>query len=252
MHYFVNRVIKRYIASNGYGSVCEVGVSRGEAADELLELQPPIDLSLVDPCLDVDLCGKYAGVSNVHVLKGLSLDVLTCLERKFDCIMLDGDHNWYTVISELRVIERRGLLNEGGTIFLHDVCWPYARRDMYYLPESIPLEFRQPYSRRGIVKGQSPLVESGGKCAHLANAVNEGGERNGVLTAVEDFLKEKAGKYHFFRVRVEYGLGILVRRKGVASWFLVAKWCLFARMWELLACVRGLLRNLKQRFSEAA
>ena len=34
-------------------------------------------------------------------------------------------------------------------LIMHDVCWPYGRRDLYYAPERIPEEFRQPYATRG-------------------------------------------------------------------------------------------------------
>jgi hypothetical protein len=42
------------------------------------------------------------------------------------------------------------------------------------------------------------------------NAIYEGGPRNGVLTAVEDFLQSHAG-YTFFSFQREWGLGVLVR-----------------------------------------
>jgi len=47
----------------------------------------------------------------------------------------------------------------------------------------------------------------------LWNATHEGGERNGVLTAIEDFLREHKDEYGFFRMRGGYGLGIMYRRK---------------------------------------
>ena len=34
--------------------------------------------------------------------------------------------------------------------FLHDVGWPYGRRDLYYAPERIPEEFRQPWAQKGL------------------------------------------------------------------------------------------------------
>ena len=36
---------------------------------------------------------------------------------------------------------------------MHDVGWPYGRRDLYYAPEQIPEEFRQPYRRAGHAAG---------------------------------------------------------------------------------------------------
>ena len=50
-----------------------------------------------------------------------------------------------------------------------------------------------------------------GKNAEFWNAQREGGERNGVLTAVEDFLRENPQIYRFFCIKSEYGLGIITR-----------------------------------------
>ncbi len=38
-------------------------------------------------------------------------------------------------------------------LILHDVGWPYGRRDLYYTPETIPEEFRQPYEQAGMLPG---------------------------------------------------------------------------------------------------
>jgi hypothetical protein len=37
-------------------------------------------------------------------------------------------------------------------VFFHDVGWPYERRDMYYQPDTIPVDFLQKYERKGIIK----------------------------------------------------------------------------------------------------
>jgi hypothetical protein len=123
MQFFVDRFIKRYVVDCGYKRLCEVGVSRGEAADKLPELDFS-DLALIDPCVDEDLPSKYKNIGRVRVFKGLSLEILPKFSEVFDCILLDGDHNWYTVFNELTTIDQRGLLRNGGTIF----CMTYAGR----------------------------------------------------------------------------------------------------------------------------
>lgn len=110
------------------------------------------------------------------------------------------------------MIEERHLLAAGGAILLHDVIWPYARRDMYYQPETIPAEYRHPHAKQGIRYGKSALSADGGFNPDLCNASHEGGPRNGVLTAIEDFLKEYGDGYYFFSIEKEYGLGFLVKK----------------------------------------
>jgi hypothetical protein len=135
----------------------------------------------------------------------------------YDCILIDGDHNWYTVFNELRLIRERGLLRRGGMIFFHDVGWPFGRRDMYYQPDTIPQEYRHKHELKGIVRGRSQLVDSGGGNAKDWNAVHEGGPKNGVLTAIEDFQSAHPSEYRFCRVRLAAGLGIMQYR-GEKLW----------------------------------
>ena len=94
---------------------------------------------------------------------------------------------------------------------------------MYYLPETIPAEFRKPYDKKGIVKGESDLVTEGGISSNLYNASFEGGEKNGVLTAIEDFVYEHRNNYMFFRFDEEHGLGVLVRKKNLLTRFMFMK-----------------------------
>lgn len=211
MKRFAETVIKPYLEENGYRRLCEIGAQFGENTDQLLELGS-VHVTVIDPCLDADLCAKCEGRDRITVHKGLSLEVLPTLTEAFDCILVDGDHNWYTVYHELETIDAQGLLRPGGTILLHDVSWPYGRRDMYFQPDTIPREFRQPFTQRGIIKGISELSDTDGVNGHLCNALTEGGPRNGVLTAIEDFVEIHPSEYLFFRLDVQYGLGFLYKR----------------------------------------
>lgn len=216
MQKFARHIIVPLAQKRGWKTFCEIGASTGLSTDEILKL-PGISYTILDPCLDADLSLKYAGDSRVTVHKRNSLDALPGLNGKFDCILIDGDHNWYTVFNELRLIRERSLLQPGGMIFFHDVGRPYGRRDMYYQPETIPAEFRQPYEQKGIVRGQSELADTEGSNRIHFNAVHEGGARNGVLTAIEDFIAGHPSAYHFTRIKAQYGLGILQYRRKVTS-----------------------------------
>lgn len=167
---------------------------------------------------------------------GMSLGALSMIDR-MDAVLIDGDHNWYTVYHELKLIEKAcmsdGLNLSDGTdestsdgrkahqmpdepdrhrlplIFIHDVAWPYARRDMYYDPETIPEAWRMAYARKGLDPDSIDLVEEGGLNPHLCNARYAHNIRNGVLTAVEDFMRESSVPLELFTIPVFHGLGIL-------------------------------------------
>jgi hypothetical protein len=208
---FVRDIIVPIALKRGWKSFCEIGASQGRSTDYLLKV-PDISHTIVDPCLDEDLVGKYASGRRVTVFQDISLNALPKMQGPYDCILIDGDHNWYTVFHELELIRQHGLLRPGGIIFFHDIEWPYGRRDMYYQPETIPAQYRLAFERKGILLGQSALADSGGKNSHLCNATREGGPRNGVLTAIEDFLAEHRSEYKFCRLRLQYGLGIMQSR----------------------------------------
>lgn len=126
--------------------------------------------------------------SHFHQMK--SLDAVPLLPPP-DVVLLDGDHNWRTVYQEFTAFfEHAGRNNaEAPIVLFHDAAWPYARRDMYYAPDDMEEEFRHPFAYKGILPGQSDLSDEGMNC-NLANALHEGGPRNGVLTAVENFVAE--------------------------------------------------------------
>ena len=128
-----------------------------------------------------------------------------------DAWFIDGDHNWYTVFNELLLIEKASEeSNIPALIFLHDVGWPCGRRDMYYDPRQIPTEFVQPFSLPdvGIVMENLPSVK--GLLVGPNWALKEGGPRNGVMTAVEDFMSAAKQKYYFMNIPVLLGLGVLI------------------------------------------
>lgn len=241
MRYFAKRVILPFLRDSEYFNICEIGALVGGHTDQLIR-QDKVRLTVIDPCISLDLCEKYESHPQITMCKGLSLEVLPRLTSPFDCILIDGDHNWYTVYHELKMIEEKQLLAPGGAILLHDVIWPYARRDMYYQPEQIPSEYRHPHAKQGIRYGKSPLSAEGGFNPYLDNATHEGGPRNGVLTAIEDFLRGHEKDYYFFSIEKEYGLGFLIRKDARKR--IVTKYMIKAKYLNLKEVVK---RRLKYR-----
>jgi hypothetical protein len=110
-----------------------------------------------------------------------------------DAYILDGDHNYHTVLSELRTIRQRAAQWDRPMplILIHDVIWPYARRDHYRNPEAIPEDKRHAHGAGLGVRMGQPLADAGGfHPGYGAFAIREGGPCNGVLTAIEDFKAE--------------------------------------------------------------
>jgi Methyltransferase domain len=213
--YFAEHLTCPLLKEAGKKTILEIGSSFGNSIRPILDLND-VEVSIIDPCIDANLLEMFG--ERIKLFEGYSLDVLPRLNGSFDCIFIDGDHNWYTVFNELKAMERGNLLHEDGIVFLHDIGWPYGRRDMYYQPELIPEEFRNCYARRGIERGQKTLLDSGGANAGHNNALHEGGSRNGVLTAVEDFLSQSNNDYFFVKDFREFGLGILLRKSPRNTW----------------------------------
>ena len=132
---------------------------------------------------------------------------------------LDGDHNHFTVYNELTLIERAWRAADvAGLALLHDVGWPCGRRDAYYGPGGLPPEAVHPHSYNlGVTLDNPSLIRGGFRGeGHFAWATQEGGPRNGVRTAVEDFLAEHPD-YSFHSVDAVFGLGAVVRKGSAAE-----------------------------------
>ena len=127
-----------------------------------------------------------------------------------DAAIIDGDHNYFTVSEELRIIGERAKDAALPLILLHDVCWPHGRRDDYFAPDQIPAEYRQPTVEGGTLFPGVPGVRAGG-LMYRWPAAREGGPRNGVLTAVEDWIEANDG-LQLAIVPAFFGLGVVWER----------------------------------------
>lgn len=194
--------------------IVEVGALRGEHTELMLaHLGPDAELHVIDPVPSFDPAVHVARFAGRYVFhQDLSVNVLGSLPA-MDAALLDGDHNWYTVLTELRLLAEVARAHDRAmpVCILHDVGWPYGRRDLYYDPSNIPEEHRQAWARKGIRPGHERLVPgNGGMNGELANALLEGGPRNGVMTGIEDFVAEHPQPVRLIVLPVFYGLAILV------------------------------------------
>jgi Methyltransferase domain len=209
LHRFWFKVIRPILTAAEPEVVVEVGAGAGahtrrlakfcgshEIALHVIDLAPGFDPS--------DLGGEIV----FH--RQLSLDALPDV-GPVDVALIDGDHNWYTVVNELTLLQRTAQSADRPTplALCHDVCWPYGRRDLYYDPETIPVEYRHHWERAGILPGRSALQGGRGLNPDLANATDEGGPRNGVMTAIEDFVATANEPFEITVLPVLHGLAVV-------------------------------------------
>lgn len=179
-------------------------------------------LTSIDPSPKPEFKKWVAANRHVRHLSRPSLEAMPEL-GDVDAWLIDGDHNYYTVSNELAIADR--LARRDGRpllVFLHDVAWPCARRDMYYDPSSIPEAHRQPFSWDcGVTLDDDGAVPGRGfrGNGNFAYALRAGGERNGVLTAIEDFLvgaRADGRDLAFALIPAVFGLGVVFA--GDAPW----------------------------------
>jgi hypothetical protein len=210
-----NSVVRPLLIAVMARVLVEVGTAFGGTTTKMLEWAAAHNgvMHGIDPApkpsLDLEaLKAQYGDRFVFH--RALSLDALPKI-RDPDFVLIDGDHNWYSVHGELQAIAQ--VAREEGRPYpltvLHDVDWPYGRRDMYHDPETVPAEHRQEAARGGMMPGVEGLLGEQGMNAGMVNAVIEGTPRNGVRTAVEDFLSGTDLKLEWSSVPGFFGAGIL-------------------------------------------
>lgn len=197
--------------------IVEIGAEFGGMSSRLADYAGARDGNLIsiDPAPKPEFLAWAAdNPATTHIGKP-SLEAIASL-RGIDAWLIDGDHNWYTVYNELKQIDALSQRDEKPFLaILHDVDWPSGRRDMYYAPEQIPAEYRHDHDfDSGAYPGIDALQKGRGfrGMGHFAWAKHEGGPRNGVRTAVEDFVADIAAEGRdiaFAEIPAVFGLGIL-------------------------------------------
>lgn len=211
--------------------VAEIGAEHGGNTRLLAQWLAPRAgrLYSIDPAPSNAFLDWLPGQTHLRHIAQPSLEAIASTPP-VDAWFIDGDHNWYTVYHEL--IEVRAHARQHGKpflAFLHDVSWPCARRDMYYAPQRIPAEFLHRHSyEHGVTLGHPGVINGGFRgMGQFACALHEGGPRNGVLTAIEDFVALEPEAYWFAHIPAVFGLGVLFERthpaaealtQGLAPW----------------------------------
>jgi len=209
---FWDWIIRPLLNAVNPNRICEIGSDYGHNTRKILEycLESGAFLEIIDPNPKYnpsEFLASFKGSCILH--QDLSLNALKSMTA-CDIYLIDGDHNWYTVINELKLINSKAAKKNLPVLVLHDTGWPYGRRDLYYNPDQIPADYRHPFKKLGLRYGQSQLCEKGGINAHLNNAISDDGNQNGVMTAVEDFISESKNRYVQFHLEFWNGLTLLI------------------------------------------
>jgi hypothetical protein len=218
------------IERTGAQEIVEIGAEFGGMSQQLADHCAAVGgrLTSIDPAPKAQFVNWVHGCPHVRHIAATSLSAMAEL-ADVDAWVIDGDHNYYTVYNELLLVDAASRRDGKPLLALmHDVSWPCARRDCYYAPNQIPEEDRHPYSYEGGVTLDDATVVPGRGfrgMGQFAWAIHEGGPRNGVLTAVEDFLEharaqdEAEGRDRlllYAQVPAVFGLGVLF--DAAAEW----------------------------------
>lgn len=173
----------------GAKSVAEVGAFAGDLTRVLVDWAAGSGARVmaIDPEPQAELTQLEHDSAALELIRQTSLVALAEIPLP-DAVIIDGDHNYFTVSHELAAIGERAQGADLPLLLFHDVCWPHGRRDDYFDAEQIPADERHPISGgAGGLHPADPGVRAGG-LPYPRSVVREGGARNGVLTAVEDFV----------------------------------------------------------------
>ena len=134
----------------GVRSVAEVGAFAGDLTRVLLDWAAKSGARVwaIDPSPQDSLVELDRTHDGLELVRKTSLEALPEIPLP-DAVVIDGDHNYYTVSEELRVIDERAAGGDLPLLLFHDVAWPHGRRDDYYAAELIPEDQRQPIAEGG-------------------------------------------------------------------------------------------------------
>jgi len=173
-------------------NIAEIGGEGGLLTKELIAQGDLLDagVTCVDPAPSAALSELAAGtrLELVREYSPAAIDALPSCEF----VVVDGDHSYVVVREETeKLLARADDAGVPSLIVYHDVCFPCGRRDYYYAPEVLDPKDVHPhrFDTGSSVFSHDPVV-GGGMRSRGAMGIAEvaGGEKNGVLTAIEDAI----------------------------------------------------------------
>jgi hypothetical protein len=183
---FTRSICRYYLSQIDFPKVLEIGVDKGQTAIPLIQnlctTKRQFMYAGIDVLLSRDLIEQIGQFENMSVswhddltdrvvmmFEENSLDWLGNNQDsslKFDLILIDGDHNYYTVFNELNLIQ--AIIKPTTLIVCDDFQGRYSEKDMFYsereeykdVPDMTPRKITKKSGIRSAVidfRDQSPL-----------------------------------------------------------------------------------------------
>jgi len=215
-------------------TVIEIGVESGMASELHLELGASAVYGL-DPHPDADVRARFAAMDGLHLVEQASPQALEELPIG-DLYVVDGDHNYSVVHQEISWILAHA---PNAVVVTHDVLWPWARRDLYYEPSPLAADDRHDPTDDGPTVWHDEMTPAGFVGAGTFTAARHaGGERNGILTAIEDALSNIDNDWNFEIIPAVFGLGVLFRTGDARSYAMSRALAVYTKS-DLLAALEN-------------
>jgi hypothetical protein len=187
-------------------TVIEVGVESGGASSMYLD-HGASAVYCIEPAPSEEMRGALGRNPNLHLVEAFSPAALSEVPVG-DVYVVDGDHNYAIVRAEVDWILSNA---PDAVVVLHDLLWPCGRRDQYYNAAALDPAVVHPHGDDGPTVWHDEVTPAGFVgLGQFTAAVEAGGERNGVLTAVEDALAaDRGGAHELALIPAVFGLGII-------------------------------------------
>jgi hypothetical protein len=207
-------VFETIYAHRSISTVVEIGVETGQVSGIYAELGAS-RVFCVDPFPSDEMRASLAADDRLELVEKFSPAVLGELPVA-DLYVIDGDHNYATVRGEVDWILEQA---PDAVIVFHDLMWPSGRRDFYYQPTSLAAEDVHPDTVDGPTVWHDGITPAGFIGAGAFTFAREaGGERNGVLTAVEDAVAAASDpSWQLEIIPAVFGVGVLVRHSEATA-----------------------------------
>jgi hypothetical protein len=188
-------LLKEFLSTRKFPRILEIGIDRGATLVPLVDhvsrthdsfVYMGVDV-LVQESLKLTVANMSQPIPSMTYLCELSslkfLKQAQTAGLKFDLLLLDGDHNYYTVSQEMQYVD--DLIDQGGLLVIDDYHGKWSTRDLWYAERS---EYKD------VVGATAPVAT----------------EKHGVKPAVDEWMeKHPEWKAH----RLFTGEPIVLRRE---------------------------------------